>query len=191
MSALLELLAPRSFGDFTVPNRADGSSLTKCIQPGDYEIYVAWLADYLHDNELPLTPNQLAWLTASQDTPERLIFRCSDVAGYAVWELDGMVSWFENGSTYEQLEAELRQLWDDLQTAAPKPDDPDEPLSLDALARLYQEWQEEKSAGVLWTHADIPYRPLLSWALRQTPDPEERRRSVHMFFQNFGANASK
>jgi hypothetical protein len=89
------------------------------------------------------------------------------------------------------MESELRQLSDEFQTAAQRPDDQNEPLSLDALARLYQEWQEEKAAGVQCNHADIQFRPLLSWALRQTPDAEERRRYVDMFFQNFGDNASK
>jgi hypothetical protein len=62
---------------------------------------------------------------------------------------------------------------------------------LNAFTRLYQEWQEEKAPGVQCNHADIQFRPLLSWALRQTPDAEERRRYVDMFFQNFGDNASK
>jgi hypothetical protein len=191
MSCLLEDLPPRSFVDFTVPNRADGSPLTKCVQPGDCEAYVSWLAEYLYDSELPLSPNQRAWLSASKDTPERLIFGCSDVAGYAVWDLDAMVREFERGRTYEQMESELRQRSDEFQTAAQRPDGQNEPLSLDALARLYQEWQEEQAAGAQWTHADIPYRPLLSWALRQTHDAEKRRRYMQMFFQNFGDNASK
>lgn len=191
MSWLLEDLPPRSFVDFTVPKRADGSPLTQCVQQEDYETYVAWLADYLYDNELPLSPQQLAWLAASKDTPKQLIFECSDIAGYTVWELDEMVSGFEDGSTYEEMASELRQLWHEFRKAEQKPDDPNEPLSLDALARLYQEWQEEKAAGVKCNHADIQFRPLLSWALRQTPDAEERRRYVDMFFQNFGDNASK
>ena len=191
MSWLLEDLPPRSFVDFTVPNRADGSPLTECIQPRDYETYVAWLADYLYGNELPLSPNQRAWLAASDDTPKQLIFECSDIASYAVWELDEMVSEFEEGRTYEQMESELRQLWNEFRKAEQKANAPNEPLSLDAFTRLYQEWQEEKSAGVQCKHADIQFRPLLSWALRQTPDAEERRRYVDMFFQNFGDNASK
>ncbi len=191
MSWLLEDLPPRSFGDFTVPNRADGSPLTTRDQPGDFEAYVSWLADYLHDHELPLTPNQRAWLAASKASPERLIFECSDVAGYAVWDLDGMVREFERGRTCEQMDSELRQLGAEFQTAAQNPDEQNEPLSLETLARLYQEWQEEQAAGVQWTHVDIPYRPLLSWALRQTHDAEKRRGYMQMFFQNFGDNASK
>lgn len=191
MSWLLEDLPPRSFADFTVPNRADGSPLTTCVQPRDFETYVDWLADYLIDNAMPLTPNQRAWLDAVRDKPERVMFECSDVAGYAVWDLEEMARGFERGRTYEQMVLELRQLGDELPKDEPKPDVQNEPLSMDNFARLHQEWQEEQAAGVQWSHADIPYRPLLSWALRQTPDAEQRRRHMQMFFQNFGDNASK
>lgn len=191
MSCLLEHLPPRSFADFTVPKRADGSPLMKCVQAEDCETYVAWLGDYLHDNELPLTPSQRAWLTAFRDQLERVIFECSDVAGHAIWDLEELVRGFERGRTYEQMVSVLRQLEDESPRADSKPDDQNEPLSPESFARLHQEWQEEQAAGVSWSHADIPYRSLLGWALRQTPDAGKRRACMRMFFQNFGDNAGK
>jgi hypothetical protein len=53
---------PRYLIDFTVPKREDGSDLLDCTRAGDYEIYVHWLADYLHTADLQLSPLQKEWL---------------------------------------------------------------------------------------------------------------------------------
>jgi hypothetical protein len=52
MSWLLENLPPRFFVDFTFPYRTDVNPLTTCVQTGDIETYVDWLADYLNENAI-------------------------------------------------------------------------------------------------------------------------------------------
>lgn len=58
MSWFLENMVPRSYTDLTVPNRADGTALTACRYEGDYDQYVAWLADYLHTARPPDFPSR-------------------------------------------------------------------------------------------------------------------------------------
>ena len=74
MSQLLESLPPRSFVDFTLPERSDGTELSMCREAGDFQTYVAWLADYLHMVRLPLSPAQQSWLDSTPGSPQGVIF---------------------------------------------------------------------------------------------------------------------
>ena len=111
MSFLLENLPPRFFVDFTVPKRAEGSALVSCREAGDYTRYVVWLADYLHQASIPLSADQQRWISSTAMTPEKVIFECSDLFGYASCDLDSLVTWFEAGGDYAAYDAEMRRLW--------------------------------------------------------------------------------
>lgn len=190
MSWLLENLPPRAFVDFMVPKRPDGSDLHACREDGDYSLYVAWLADYLHAVRIPLSPDQERWLHAEERSAQSVIFECSDFYGYALWDLDAIQSWFEEGNSYEEYNAEVRGLWLEHTDPQDREEFPFEELSREAFDRLRREWAQAKAAGVNWTHADIPYRSLLSWALRQISDATLRRNEVDWYFRNFDDNAS-
>jgi hypothetical protein len=191
MSLLLETLPPRFFVDFTVPKRADGSALVSCREAGDYTQYVAWLADYLHQASIPLSAEQQRWISSKAMTPEKVIFECSDLFGYAIEDLDSLVTWFETEGDYAAYDAEMRRLW--LENTAPEEqvEFSYEELSCATFERLRREWQQERTAGMEWLHADIPFRSLLSWALRQTPDRMQRQQQIEFFFRNYTDNASK
>ena len=191
MSWFLENLPPRSFVDFTVPKRSDGTELDACRVAGDYETYVAWLADYLHTALLPLSPVERKWLDADPRTPGEVVFECSETYGYGCWDLDGLISCFKSGASHAEYQAEMHKAW--LENTVPEDQEslPFEELSPEAFERLRQEWMQEGASGVEWHHADIPYRPLLNWALRQIPDPVVRRDEVDWYFRNFSDNASK
>lgn len=191
MSWLLENLPPRSFVDFTVPIRVDGSPLLACSQSGDYETYVTWLADYLHSVELPLTLEQRGWLEVKPRSAKKVIFECSDMAGYAVWDLDIIEGYFEEGNGYREYETVMREAWMESTSPEEREEFAYEALSPEAYARLHREWQADKAVGQSWHHADIPFRPLLAWALRQMPDAAVRRKEMDWFFRNFDDNASK
>jgi len=189
---MLNLLPPRSFSDLTVPNRADGTPIFSSDNRADYDVYVRWLADYLHYTPLPLTPAQEAWLREAARTPDNVIFECSDVYGYTIDQVEGVEVAFEEGETWQHYQDRMRQFWE-----KDEPDKLENPfeewLGMDeqVYTRLREEWIESLKLPLVPEHADIPFRPLLAWALRQIPDPDERYREMHHFFRNFIDNATK
>lgn len=191
MSWFLENLPPRSFGDMAVPCHADGSLLRNCVQEGDYEAYVRWLADYLHAADLPLTPEQCDWLEAKPRSAKEVIFHCSDTPGHAVWDLDILEGYFEAGYTGEEYNKVMRDAWLDSTAPEDREEFAFEELSPKTFARLRREWLAQKGSESEWAHADMPYRPLLAWALHQMPDAEVRRKEMHWFFSNYCDNTSK
>jgi len=152
---------------------------------------VAWLDDYLHTASIPLSEDQKNWLESKPRTPEQVIFDCSDSPGYAIWDLDHINTWFESGDTHEHYDAEMRQLWLESNSPEDREEFGFEEVSRVTFDRLKREWQQEKATGVTWRHADIPYRPLLNWALRQILDHKRRREEMDWFFGNYDDNASK
>lgn len=190
MSDLLDILPPRSFSDLTVPLRPDGTALETCRQKGDYERYVAWVADYLHRTDLPLTEEQKAWLEGAGKDPKGIIFTCSDVFGYTVDALEELTWWFTEGKTYDDYKREMREIWEAHTDPEDKAEFGFQVLSEATFQRLKREWEEECARGEC-SHADIPFRALLAWALRQMPDAEERQKEMDWFFRNFQDNASK
>jgi hypothetical protein len=66
-----------------------------------------------------------------------------------------------------------------------------EALSPKVFDRLKREWHEQKATDLTEDLLDIPYRALMSWALRQIADPSARRKEVNRFFNNLRANMSK
>lgn len=191
MSSLLATLPPRSFVDFTVPKRPDGTDLESCDVAGDYEQYIGWLADYLYRTTITLSADQERWLEAEPRSPDGVVFSCSDVYGYAVDDLDMIASYFESGTTHADYQAEMYRLWLETTELEDREEFAFEELSAEAFARLRREWLQEKSMKVEWHHADIPYRALLSWALRQISDPHARKSQIDGYFRNFTDNASK
>jgi len=185
---MLSFLPPRTFTDLTVPHRPDGTALTACQQPDDYKRYVHWLADYLHDVRLTPSPDQQAWLEAKTPDADTVCFECSDSFGYALWELEAIQQTFEAGDEWNAYRECMHQAWlDDQDVPFDEWLDCDEAL----FNRLRAEWEQEQAAGQDWNHADIPFRPLLAWALKQMPDQSERIRAIDRFFANFNENASK
>lgn len=174
-----------------MPCRADGSLLKDCAQDGDFEVYVAWLADYLHAVDLPLTMEQRDWLEAKPRSAQEVLFLCSDTPGYAVWDLEILEGYFEAGDTCEEYNRAMREAW--LESTAPEDREEFafEELLPKTFARLHREWLEQKGSEDAWPYADMPYRPLLAWALHQMPDAEVRRKEMHWFFSNYCDNTSK
>lgn len=189
-------LPPRSFTDFTVPTRPDGSPLSSCQQPNDYMNYVRWLSDYLHIADLPLTPDQQQWLDAqTSKEPDHIVFECSETYGFALDDLEGLSYRFEEEQPYDQYRAEMHSYWAEQYSSAveqeefPFEDWLDLPES--TFIRLRKEWEVEQQIEEPWSHADIPFRPLLNWALKQLPDAEARFKVMDLYFNNFSDNASK
>ena len=189
---MLNLLPPRSFADLTVPNRADGTPILSSDNLTDYDVYVRWLADYLHYVTVPMTPAQEAWLRSTAYKPDTVIFECSDVYGYTIDQVEGVELAFEEGETWQHYQERMRPFWE--QDEPDKLENPfEEWLGMDeqVFNRLHNEWEETRRIPIIPDHADIPFRPLLAWALRQIPTHAERFRELHMFFRNFTDNASK
>jgi hypothetical protein len=188
---MLNQLPPRSFCDFTLPQREDGSDLSSCREPGDYELYVRWLSDYLHTAEIPLSADQSAWVQGR--SPDSVVFECSDAFGYAIDAMESLNTEFDSGETHASHRAYMLSLWEDLDAEHREEESFEDWLALSepTFDRLRSERLQENEAAQPWTHADIPFRPLLAWALRQIPAPEERFRQMDWFFRNFSDNASK
>ena len=189
---MLRSLPPRSFADLTVPNRADGTPMTSCRGEDDYKTYVHWLADYLHTTDIPLTPAQQAWLQTTAYTPDQAVFWCSDTYGYAIDQVDGVELAFAEEETWEHYRERMRPFW--VADEEDKEENPfDEWIGIDepTFNRLHAEWLESQACGDIPRPADVPFRPLLAWALRQIPDRAERVRKLDGFFRNFSDNASK
>ena len=185
---MLNFLPPRTFTDFTIPDRTDGSALTACEQPDDYERYVHWLADYLFQSDLSLSAEQQQWLQEKDLEPNSVVFECSDAYGYALWELETIQQSFDAGDDWASYRAFMYKAWEDDQEFPFE-----EWLCCEEsdFTRIRGEWLAEKEAEQEWSHADIPFRPLLAWALKQIADPKERIREIDCFFTNFSENASK
>jgi hypothetical protein len=190
------LTPPRYFVDFTVPLRGDGSLLLRCSQPGDYEAYVHWLADYLHEADLQLSPSQRDWLDRFQGSPSDLIFCCSDCYGYAVDWLEIVDSYIKDDLSYAEYQASMEPHW---REANEDFDDPENQWSFeDYLGVTEREYNTRKGelaqvgeGGQNWDHADIPFRSLLCYALRRIDSHNERYREMDFYFRNFSDNASK
>ncbi len=185
---MLSILPPRTFTDFTVPHRTDGTALTACEQLGDYERYIHWLADYLFQANLPLSAEQQQWFQEEDREPGGIIFECSDAFGYALWELETIQMAFEAGDDWPSYRAFMYKAWEEDQEF---PFEEWMCCEETDFNRIRREWEEEKAVGQEWSHADIPFRPLLSRALKQISDQAERIRAMDRFFVNFSENADK
>jgi hypothetical protein len=188
----IEELPPRSYVDCTVPVREDGSPMQRLRQDSEHEIYVAWLADYLHTVNLPLTPDQRAWL-GTKSSPEGTMCACAEAMGYASWDLDFIERRFEDGYTsYVEFQADMLQQWEESTPLEEREEYPYVALSEEVFVRVHREWTEGKAMGVRDdAYLDFPYRPLLNWALRQIPDQEERQEQVRLFFAMYHESSSK
>lgn len=193
-------LPPRNFCDFTVPLRGDGSPLVRCDGREDYEAYVQWLADYLYTAELPLSAAQARWLEGREHgSPSALVFEIADFYGAAVWELDLLEMRFAAGEEFPLPDQKTVRKWDRGHSSREHDEDEEPGIRREAdwldmydkLLRIRGEWEQHAAAGVLWCHADIPYRSLLAHALRQLPDAEDRRRELDFYFIRFGEEAAK
>jgi|GEM_PF-1321686 len=188
---------PRYFVDFTVPQREDGSSLLNCSQPGDYEAYIHWLADYLHGADLPLSPSQREWLGSFQGTPANLIFHCSDSNyGYDAGWLEGIEDHIKEGRDYADFKGFMEPHWRECNEAFEEPDDQwsfEDFLGITEGDYNARKTELEQMGGDVpnWSHADIPFRSLLCHALRRIYSHDERYREMDSYFRNFTENASK
>jgi hypothetical protein len=187
---MLSDLPPRFFCDFTVPSARDGITASD-----EYKEYLHWLADYLHQAELPLSQDQQDWLQQTGRSPRGVIFACSDSYGFGASDLEFVESYFTPDETYSQWRARIREEWEDFY---PTPEDREENpfnewqrLSEEVYARLHREWQQGKETGHEWQSVDIPFRSLLSWSLRQLPGHEERFKELDFYFENFHEASSK
>lgn len=187
---------PRYFIDFTVPQRGDGSPLVECSQPGDYEAYVHWLADYLHAADLPLSPEQQEWLGRFRGDSTDLIFYCSDSFGYDVEWLEGIDNHIKEGKCYQGFKDCMEPHWRECNADF---DDPEDQWSFEDYLGITEKDYNARKCEIeqmgddssYWSHADIPFRSLLCHALRRIPSHEERFREMDFYFQNFTDNASK
>lgn len=181
---MLSDLPPRFFCDFTVPPVRDGITSSD-----EYQEYVHWLADYLHQADLPLSPEQQEWLQQTDRPPRGVIFMCSDCYGFEASDLEFVEHYFAEGETHDQWRTRMRTEWEDYYPTPldreENPFDEWQPLSEEVYARLHREWQQGKETGQEWHHADIPFRSLLSWSLRQIPEHEERFKELDFYFENF------
>jgi len=188
---MLSDLPPRSFNDITVPVREDGTALDCCAREGDYEVYVKWLSDYLHCQPIPLSPAQELWLAESGRTPDYVIFQCSDELGYFIGELEMVEDSILSGETWEEWLSHMMSVWQEIE--GEDRDEFDDWLGMTEATyqRIGAELQERCAVGAIPEHADIPFRPLLAWALRQVDDAQERYREIDWFFLNLWENLSK
>ncbi len=181
---ILEDLPPRYFCDFTTPVAAE-----KISSEVKYTEYVRWLADYLHQVELPLSESQRQWLLQKDQSPRGVIFSCSDSYGYAASLLDELSSSFTMEEDHSAWRSRMRLEWESFypthEDRKENPFDDWYDLPEDLFKRLHEEWRQELEMRQQWSHADIPFRSLLSWALRQIPDSETRLKQIDFYFQNF------
>jgi hypothetical protein len=179
---MLDNLPPRFYSDFTLPPVQEGAT-----RSDEYKEYFHWLADYLHAAELPLSDHQQEWLR--NETPHGVIFACSGEYGFSGSDLEFVESYFRSNETYSDWRSRMKNEWEiyypTSEDREENPFDEWQPLSKEVYTRLHQEWQQEQETGQTWQTVDIPYRSVLSWALRQIPTHEERFQMIEEYFQNY------
>ena len=179
-----------------MPVREDGSLLITCLQQGDYEIYVHWLADYLHEENLPLSPPQQAWLGGFKGEPTDLIFHCSDSFGYDADWLEGVDNHIKEGESYQEFKDFMEPHWRECNEEY---EDSEDQWSLEDYLGITEEGYNTRKREIeqmgddspYSSHADIPFRSLLCHALRSVPTHDERYREMDFYFRNFTDNVSK
>ncbi len=187
---------PRYFIDFTVPHREDGSALTTCSEPGDYEVYVHWLADYLHGACLPISPLQQAWLELFQGSPMDLIFYCSESFGNDADWLNGVDNHIKEGTSYQEFKDLMEPHWRECNQDFDSPEDQwtfEEFLGITEAAYNARKVELESMGDEIpyWSHVDIPFRSILCHALRSIPSHDARFLEMDFYFRNFTDNANK
>jgi len=147
---MLDQLPPRFFCDFTLPQREDGSSLSSCREPGDYELYVRWLSDYLHTAEIPLSADQSAWVQGR--SPDSVVFECSDAFGYEIDSLEGLNDMFDSGESYASHRAYMLAHWEELDAEYREMESFDDwmGISESTFDRLRRERFQEIQTGQSW-----------------------------------------
>lgn len=191
--SLLNDFPPRHYADITVPPGQDGKPLLATRNQQQYDAYIGWLADHLHASDIPLHPRQQSYAERSDgQEPDCLPFWISDTVGFTIWELEEIGFSFAEGESWEQFDAVQREQFaifkedDDLETSFEE-----WAVNRSAWERLREEWREAQALPCLPAHADIPFRALLSRALKRVPDRQERVRLLDRFFDNIDENASK
>jgi hypothetical protein len=110
---------------------------------------------------------------------------------FSGWDLEGVNAFFVDGSSHAEYRTEMFSRWEECYPPETRDEFPFEELSPGVFERLRSEWQQQIAAGPEIHHADLPFRPLMSWALRQVPERAARRFELERFFRNFCENAAQ
>lgn len=188
---VIDWLPPRAYHDVTVPLRDDGTRLESCVREGDFDRYVAWLADHLHRESIPLTPDQESWLARSGVTRDHAIFQCSEVLGLFMGDLVRVEDSISSGQTWSAYRDWMHDVWADTEDEDRETFDEWLGTSEETYDRIGREMEALEAVGPIANHADIPFRALFAWKMRGVSDPTERRREIERFFWNLEDNLGK
>ena len=183
-------LPPRYFCDFALPPVADQHS-----SADSYQVYLQWLADHLYGSNLPLSPEQQRWLRQQDPSPRQVVANCASDYGFEGDELHFVEGHFVKGESYvswqSRMPAEWKKFYPDPLDQEENPFDEWPHLTEEVYERVHSEWEQEQETGQEWDNADIPFRSLLSWALRQIPEQEARVQELDFYFKYYREESSK
>jgi hypothetical protein len=181
---------PRYSLDFTLPLLKDGIHLHSSTQPGHLEIYVRWLADYLHTAEIPLSFTQANWLKSFRGSPEELISCCSEWYVFEKHWLEGIDNHIRQNNSFQKFKDYFEPFWRDINAECSRAD---ELWSIDEYLNISEddyndrivEFKQLGDCIFEFQFPDIPFRSLLCNAVSKVSSQAMRYILIDRFFRNF------
>lgn len=163
---------PRYFQDATMPP-------PELAHEDDFDAYTAWLTEYLFSQNLPVAARQQG--IAQSCSSSGAILSLGMNIGWALDDLNTISDAVNNGETYERFMAQQMDLWRDCDDSDPQYLE-NWTIAPEIFARIAEEEAERRATGLSFPMLDMPWRGVISGALKHIADPAERCRAVRDFF---------
>lgn len=181
---------PRYSVDFTLPLLKDGINLHSRTHPWHWEMYIHWLADYLHTNEIPLSITQVNWLKNFRGSAEELISCCSEWYVFEKHWLEGIDNHICQNKSFQDFKDYLEPYWRETNAECSSTD---ELWSIDEYLNISEsdyndrilEFQQLGNCVFEFQFPDIPFRSLLSNAVSKVSSQAMRYIMIENFFKAF------
>ena len=183
---------PRAYIDWKVPVRSDGSLLASTRSKAEYDFYIAWLADYLYEIDIPVPKCQ-------EGLSGFLSFVPDEFDPNAFEELENKIIEGLDYPAYLELKTEQwNDYYKELKEQFPNSEESDENSNKkyffdvcvateEQFNRVVGEIAERRSKGVPaeLSHADIPYRAVFSRTLKLISAYNDRVSALHAFYDRY------
>lgn len=158
-----------------------------------FEFYCEWLADYLYRTEIPIHPRQRAWFELTNEKhPGSMIFWISEGYSTHFHEIQSIEASHKDGETWETFQARQLLIWEEWFEGNEEENHYEAwRIEEHIWSRVGDELKEQHDLGEYPTHHDIPFRGMMSEALKDISDRDQRTSQIRRFFLNIQENLEK
>lgn len=185
---------PRSWIDWKVPQDDTGKESCSAVSgTEEYDRYLHWLADHLHETPIPVPGRQREFVEeyCRSGGAESAALEIASSLGYGLLALEVIESDIEGGISWEEFHEYEEEYWQGLSPEERELSPREEVvMSREEFERLCEEIEERKSVPDHIGHADVPFRAIFAAFFKDIEDHDERFRILDGFYRELNECAS-